>query len=257
MKLHHFVKSVASAAILAAAVALPSQADHHGKAIMEAVNSAERPAADKERDAGRKPADVLMFAGVGPGMTVLDINAGSGYYSEILARTVGSEGKVYSHNGAVYWAFMKKTLPERYADGRLSNVEHIHNDKETFELADGSVDTAMAVLSYHDYFFTHEARPGGGHEDVAAVLASLHRVMKPGGTVVVIDHVANDGTGPADFDKLHRISPTFVKDQMTAAGFTFAGKSDALANPDDSNDGSPFAPEIRGKTNRFIYKFTK
>lgn len=257
MKINNLMKSVAASAMLASVAFLPASADHHGKAIMDAVGSQERPAADTERDAGRKPGKVLAFAGVGPGMTVLDVNAGSGYYSEILSRVVGDEGKVYSHNGAVYWAFMKKTLPERYADGRLANVEHINNDKETFDLADNSVDVAMAVLSYHDYFFTHDARPGGGHEDVSAVLQSLKRVLKPGGSFVVIDHVALDDTGPADFDKLHRISPEFVKKQMMDAGFTFAGSSDVLANAEDTNDGSPFAPTIRGKTNRFVYKFTK
>lgn len=252
-----YVRRGFTASVLAAMVTLPSLADHHGKAIMAAVKSADRVEADTQRDAGRKPADVLMFAGVAPGMTVLDINAGSGYYTELLSRTVGEEGKVYSHNGAIYWAFMKKTLPERYVGGRLPNVVHIHNGKETFDLEDASVDLAMAVLSYHDYFFTNEARPGGGREDVSAVLASLRRIMKPGGSVILVDHVANEGTGPADFDKLHRIDPAFARKQMEAAGFTFAGETDVLANPADSNDGSPFDPAIRGKTNRFVYRFTR
>ena len=98
---------------------------------------------------------------------------------------------------------------------------------------------------------------GGGREDVAAVLASVHKAMKPGGTFVVVDHVALPGTGPDDFDKMHRLNPEFVKEQMAAAGFTFIGENDVLANPEDSNDMSPFAPEIRGKTNRFVLKFTK
>ena len=257
MRMQNFIKTVATTTLLTAALAVSATADHHGHAIMEAVKSADRPDTDKARDAGRKPAQVLMFSGVAPGMTVLDVNAGGGYYSEILSRAVGEAGKVYSHNGPVYWAFMKETLPERYADERLPNVEHIHNGKETIELAENSVDIAMAVLSYHDYFFTHEARPGGGHEDVGAVLASIKKVLKPGGTFVVVDHVAPEGSGPADFDRLHRLNPDFVKKQMLEAGFTFVAESDVLENPDDSNNSSPFAKEIQGKTNRFVYKFTK
>jgi len=256
MRMQNLIKTIATTTLFTVALAVSATADHHGPAIMKAVENADRPAADKARDKGRKPAQVLMFSGVAPGMTVLDVNAGSGYYSEILSHTVGEHGKVYSHNGPVYWAFMKETLPERYADGRLPNVEHIHNGKETIELAENSVDVAMAVLSYHDYFFTHAARPGGGHEDVAAVLTSIKKVLKPGGTFVIVDHVAPEGSGPADFDRLHRLNPDFVKKQMGEAGFTFIGETDALVNPDDSNDGSPFAEGIQGKTNRFVYKFT-
>lgn len=233
------------------------QAEHHGGAVMAAIKSAERPATDKERDSLRKPADVLKLAGVAPGMTVLDINAAGGYYSELLSRVVGAEGKVYAHNGPVYWAFMKNTVPARYADGRLGNVEHIHNGMETFNLPGNSVDAALSVLAYHDYYFTHEARPGGGYEDVSKVLDSLFQVIKPGGHVVIVDHVGPEGSGPEDFDKLHRIDPTVVREQMEAAGFTFAGEADALSNPEDDHAGSPFAPEIRGKTDRFVYLFRK
>lgn len=245
---------------LTAVIGLASSAglaDHHGHAIMDAVKNTERPEDDRKRDSMRKPGEILMFAGAAPGMTVLDINSAGGYYTEILSRTVGEDGKVYAHNGPVYWAFMKETTPARYDGDRLSNVEHIHNGKETFDLADNSVDLAMAVLAYHDYYFTHEARPGGGHEDVSAVLKSLHRVIKPGGSVVIIDHQAPEGSGPADFDKLHRIDGATVKAQMAAAGFTLSGETDVLANTDDDHTGSPFAPEIRGKTDRFVYRFTK
>ena len=246
------VVSAATVGLLGGAVF----AGHHAKAIKAAVDHPDRPAADRERDVTRKPADVLMFAGIAPGMHVFDINSAGGYYTEILSRTVGDAGKVYAHNGAVYWAFMKETVPARFDGDRLANVEHIHNGRETIEAPEGSLDAIMAVLAYHDYYFTHEARPEG-HEDVAKVLASAYKALKPGGSFIVIDHKAVDGTGPADFDKMHRIDPAFVKNQMAAAGFTFAGENDLLANPGDDGTASPFAPEIRGKTNRFMLKFTK
>lgn len=232
-------------------------ADHHGKTLKMAVENTARPEADRQRDTMRKPLRVLNFAGIAPGMTVLDINSAGGYYTEILSRAVGDDGKVYAHNGPVYWAFMKETVPARFDGGRLTNVTHLHNGKETFDLPEASVDVAMAVLAYHDYYFTHDARPGGGHEDVPAVLASLYRVIKPGGAVVIVDHVAREGTGPADFDKLHRIDPAVVQAQMEAAGFKLADQAEFLKNQEDNLVMSPFDPSIRGKTNRFVYRFEK
>ncbi|NVJ96514.1 MAG: class I SAM-dependent methyltransferase [Alphaproteobacteria bacterium] len=237
---------------------VPAQADHHGAAIKAALENPDRPDEDKARDVLRKPGEVLAFAGIAPGMTVLDINASGGYYTELLSRIVGSEGKVYSHNGAVYWAFMGKKEPARLAGGKLANVVQVHNDKETFdEIPEGSVDAAMMVLAFHDYFFTHKARPGGGHEDVSSVLASLKRVLKPGGTVTIIDHIAPPNSGPAEFDKLHRMDPAFVREKMEEAGFEYLDKSTALISKEDDPTVTPFAKTVRGRTSRFIYKFGK
>lgn len=241
--------SLAIAAVFGQAV----NADHHG-GIIAAVANADRPEQEKARDANRKPVDILLFAGVKPGMTVLDLNSGGGYYSEILSHVVGDEGKVYAHNGAVYWAFMKKTVPARYAE-RLGNVEPLNVESEAVDLPASSVDVAMSVLAYHDYFMKHEARPEP--EDMPAILASIYNALKPGASFVVIDHQAPAGTGAEMGDKIHRINSEFVKKQVTDAGFTFAGESDILANPDDDPAQSPFRPEFRGKTDRFVMKFTK
>lgn len=242
---------------LAGGISTSAVADHHAAAVAAAVSAADRPEADRKRDGQRKPADVLAFSGVAPGMTVIDINSAGGYYTELLSRIVGVDGRVYAHNGPVYWAFMKETIPERFNDSRLSNVAHLHDGTEHFDVPAGSVDLAMAVLAYHDYFFTHEARPGGGHEDVSAVLASLRKALKPGGSVVIIDHIAPAGSGPADFDKLHRIDPAFVRSQMETAGFVFSGESEVLLNPADDPASNPFGEGIRGKTSRFIYHFVR
>lgn len=257
MKINYLVKSVAGAALLAASFALPTSADHHGHAIMAAVKNVDRSAEDKALDAARKPGDVLMFAGIAPGMKVLDINSAGGYYSEMLSLTVGSGGKVYAHNGAVYWAFMKQTMPERFADGRLANVVHMNGVSEIIDLPAGSLDAAFAALAYHDYFMTHDAREGGGREDVMPVLKSIYTALKPGGSFTIVDHIAKAGTGPDDFDKLHRIDPAFVQKQMEEAGFTLAGSSEALMTGMDDPTASPFAPEVRRKTDRFVMKFVK
>ncbi|MFC4349905.1 class I SAM-dependent methyltransferase [Kordiimonas lipolytica] len=259
MTIRNSLRAGAAALALSAASfgLLPAQADHHEAAIEAAVNHPDRPATDRARDALRKPAEILKFAGIKPGMTVLDINSAGGYYTELLSRTVGEEGKIYAHNGSVYWAFMKQTTPPRYEEGRLQNVVQIHDGNETFSLPPESLDAAMAVLAYHDYYFTHEARQGGGYEDVPAVLASLYAALRSGGYVVIVDHLAPAGTGPADFDTMHRIDPDVVRAQMLAAGFKLDGESSILLNPDDGLIGSPFDPAIRGKTSRFILRFVK
>ena len=255
MKMHKLIKSIAASALLTAAVAVPAIADHHGHAIKAALGNADRPADDRALDAARKPGDVMMFAGIAPGMKVLDINSAGGYYSELLSLTVGTEGTVYAHNGLIYWDFIKRTEPIRYADDRLANVVQIHEDNESVDLPSGSLDAAIAVLAYHDYFFTRETR--GGREDVAPVLKSIYNALKPGGSFTIVDHIAAAGTGPDDFDKLHRIDPAFVQKQMEDAGFTLAGSSNALINETDDPKRSPFADDLRRKTSRFILKFTK
>jgi len=257
MKLNQFAKSVAGAALLATSFALPTAADHHGHAIMAATANADRPAEDKALDAARKPGDVLMFAGIAPGMKVLDINSADGYYTELLSGVVGDKGTVYAHNGAVYWDFMKKTMPARFADGRLANVVHMNGGSESVELPAGSLDAVIAVLAYHDYYMTHGARDGGGREEVAPVLKSIYAALKPGGSFTIVDHIAAAGTGPDDFDKLHRIDPVFVQKQMEEAGFTLAGTSEILMTGMDDPAISPFAPEVRRKTDRFVMKFVK
>ena len=253
-KIHSYFAALGVGSMIAvAAVVAPVQADHHG-VVKAAVAHPDRPENEKARDAGRKPADVLIFAGPKPGMTVLDINSAGGYYTEILSHIVGDEGKVYAHNGKVYWEFMRKTVPARYAD-RLQNVEPLNKNSEAVDLPADSVDMAISVLAHHDYYFETEARTEP--EDVGAVLQSIHNALKPGGTFIIIDHEAQEGSGTEVGNTLHRINSDLVKGQMADAGFEFVGESDVLANPDDSLTDSAFAPDIRGKTDRFVLKFRK
>jgi predicted methyltransferase len=252
-----FMKSVAATALLAAVSFVPAIADGHGHAVADAVTSTERPEEDRVDDAKRKPLEVLTFAGIKPGMTVVDLNSAGGYYTEILSRIVGPEGKVYAHNGPVYWSFMKETEPKRYAENRLANVVQLHDGNEAPSVPDESLDAAITVLAFHDYYFTHQSRPGGGYEDVDAVLGKLHKSLKKAGFVLVVDHVAAAGTGPAEFDTQHRIDPAFVQQKFEKAGFKLAATSDVLANPADDHAKSPFDPSIRRMTDRFIFKFEK
>ena len=240
----------------AAETAIGYDGGKEGKSyVAKAIHSDIRPADDKKRDAARKPHKVIKFAGIGPGMTVLDINSGGGWYTEILSAVVGPEGRVIAHNGPAYWSFMKETEPARYADGRLTNVTQVHNGQEVIDMPEGSLDAAFSALAYHDYFMNEAAV--NDPAVLAAVNASIYKALKPGGVYIMIDHVAPAGSGAATGGTMHRIDPAIVQEQLEAVGFKLAGSADFLANPDDSKETGPFDPSIRGKTDRFVYKFVK
>lgn len=250
------MRSVAAAAMLTTVGLGPVFADQHSVAenIAAAVANQGRPETDTQRDAARKPAEILSFAEVKPGMTVVDINSGGGYYTEIISYAVGEAGTVYAHNGPVYWNFVKTRVGERF-ENRLKNVIQIHEGTENVTVAEGSVDVAITVLAFHDYYFLPEGRKEPA--DVQAVLSTVYKSLKPGGRFVVVDHVAPEGTGSAAGNTTHRIDPTFVKEQIEAAGFKFAGSSDVLANANDDHTKGVFEKDIRGNTDRFVYKFVK
>ncbi|WP_308909605.1 class I SAM-dependent methyltransferase [Pseudokordiimonas caeni] len=239
---------------MVATFAMPALADHH-KAVEAALMAPDRPAADKERDGDRKPGEVLAFAGIKPGMTVIDVNSGGGYYTEILSRLVGPQGKVIAHNDQVYYPYVEKDLPARGYGSRLANVTEVHGTAEPLDQPAESADAAIIVLAYHDYFFHTKDRPNDA--DIGAVLASIRSALKPGGSFIIVDHVAPAGSGHEAGDKLHRIDPMLVRADVEAAGFTFDGETDVLRNPADNHTDSPFKEGLRGKTDRFVYKFVK
>ncbi|WP_286829750.1 MULTISPECIES: class I SAM-dependent methyltransferase [Kordiimonas] len=245
---------VGCAVLITVPIPLSAQSDHSGYTIRRALVHPARPEDDKAVDPFRRPLDVLLFAGLEPGMHVLDVNSGSGYYTEIMARVVGPDGRVYAHNGAVNWSFVKDAAERRYR-GPLLNVTPIHNGREEVDLPEASVDMLMIALAYHDYWFKHAARKEA--EDIPAILASFHKALKPGGTLLVIDHVGKPRSTAEDINQYHRVDPQMVRGQLEAAGFIFAAKSDLLANPEDNPLSSPYDPARYGRTNRFIFKFTK
>ncbi|NWG45955.1 MAG: class I SAM-dependent methyltransferase [Alphaproteobacteria bacterium] len=211
-----------------------------------------RPAEDAARDAGRKPAEVLAFLGLASGMTVVDVWAAGGWYTEVLAAAVGPDGKVYAQNIPALLQMRngvnEQALAARLADGRLTNVARIDTDLDRSELAPGSVDLAITALNFHDVY---NAR---GAEAATAFLVSIHRVLKPGGVLGIIDHTGVPG---ADNEKLHRIDPALVPPVAEAAGFVVEARSEVLANPADDKSLLVFDPSVRGNTDRFVYRLRK
>ena len=251
----NFKVMIAATIMMSSSVAV-AMGDHHKVSdhIKAAVASPERTDADRKNDAWRKPAEMMAFAGIKSGMTVLDINSGGGYYTEMLSSAVGVEGGVIAHNGGIYWDFFKDNANERFT-GRLVNVSQVHNGHEEIDLEAGSVDVAMMMMAYHDYY--HEGKARTKDEDIPAILATIKDALKEGGSFIVTDHVALAGSGKDVGETLHRIDPEFVKAQVLAAGFKLAATSDILANSTDDHTIMVFDKAIRFKTDRFVFKFVK
>lgn len=239
--------SEAPAPVAAAAVVV----DYAG-----AVGNPARPEADRERDAQRKPAEVLEFLGIEPGMVVLDMFSGGGYYTEILAYVVGNDGQVYAHSNEAYLQFVGEEFEQRYRDGRLGNVEVLMAENNELALDPESLDAVMLVLSFHDLYF---AAPDDGWPafDVPLFLEELGSGLKPGGIVGIVDHYAEAGASAETGGTVHRIDPAIVIDAMESAGFVLDGQSDVLRNPADDHSRIVFDPELRGKTDRFVLRFRK
>jgi predicted methyltransferase len=221
-------------------------------AVAAALAHPERSDADRTRDASDRPAAVLAFAGLETGDVVLDVLAAAGYYSEIIARSVGDDGRVYLHNNAVYAGFAGDDLEQRLAAGRLPNVVRLDQPLDELDVPAGSVDLAMMVMSWHDMFWTDERWPD---EDVGVFVERLGAALAPDGALLIVDHSAPPGTGTSSVDTLHRIDEAAVIDTLTAAGFRLLERSELLRNPADERTLSVFDPQIRRRTDRFILRF--
>ncbi len=220
-----------------------------------AVDNPLRPAADRERDAGRHPAKVLEFVAIRPGMTVLDLFSGGGYYSEIIAAVAGEEGHVDAHSNAAYLNFVGDEFKDRHANNRLRNVTVLMAENNELELEAGRYDAVFLALTFHDFYL--ESADGWPRIDVDRLLSEIYAGLKPGGVVGIIDHYAEPGAGVETAETLHRIDPAIVIAAMEAAGFELAARSDLLRNPADDHSISVFDPSLRGRTDRFLLRFRK
>jgi predicted methyltransferase len=226
-------------------------------AIDAAIASTDRPRADVERDAASRPGDIMAFLGVKPGLRVIDMFSAGGYYTELLARAVGVKGQVIAYNNPPYAKFAAKDIAPRYAGGRLGNVRQVTAEVDELDLAPASLDAALFVMSFHDAYW-RPADGGWNRTDPDEMLRRLYKALKPGGVVVVQDHVAKPGGDTAKVvDELHRIDPAVVRAAFERAGFVFDRASDLLAHPDDDHSKLVFDESIRGRTDQFIYRFRK
>jgi predicted methyltransferase len=243
------------AAAAASAVSAPHVATVEVPPATRAVVGApDRTDKDRELDTGRRPGELLAFAGITPGMHVAEIGAGLGYTSELLARAVGPNGVVYSENNKfVVERFADKPWSERLAKPVLKNVVRVDREfDDPLPPEAKNLDAVFVVLFYHDTVWMGADRDKMNR----AVLAAL----KPGGEYIVVDHSAKEGTGTNDVKTLHRIDERAVIDEVTRAGFQLATVGDFLRNPGDTrdwNDSPTAAADRRGKSDRFVLRFVK
>jgi predicted methyltransferase len=214
--------------------------------IRAAVASADRTPAMTERDAVRKPAEVLSLSGIEPGNRVIEIAGFGQYFTTLLSAVVGADGEVHvfdlpyteARSGEASRAFVAAHPNTRY-----SVVDY---NAASFP---ADVDIVFNVLYYHDL------QPQG--IDTAAMNAKLFAALKPGGRYVVIDHKAEDGSGWRDAGTIHRMAAETIVEEVTAAGFVLSVDSDLLANPDDDRTAMVFAPGTRGVTDQAVLVFTR
>ncbi len=232
-----------------------------GESISEAVSSAvanpQRPAGDIAKDTNRKPDQVLSFFDIKPGMTVLDLFSGSGYYTEMLNTLVGGEGKVIAHTNEAYIPFSGEAYQQRYVDGRLAQTTTIISEADDLQLDANSLDAAILVLVWHDFLYA-DVENGWNAIDEDLLLEKLCTALKPGAVLGVIDHVANGDTDSVQVARdLHRVDPQKVKDSFTNACFTFDAEAGFLRNSEDDHTLSVFDKSIRGSTDRFVFRFLR
>jgi predicted methyltransferase len=219
-----------------------------------AVAAADRSDADRALDAGRKPAEMLAFFEIGPGMRVAEIGAGGGYTTELLARTVGPSGRVYGQNSKfILERFAEKPWSERLAkpvNAAVVRVDREFDDPLPPDAKD--LDAVLSVLIYHDTVWLETDR--------ARMNAAIFAALKSGGVYGVVDHSARSAAGVSEVRTLHRIEESVVVREIEQAGFRLADTADFLRNPADArdwNDAPNAAGERRGSSDRFVLKFKK
>lgn len=216
-----------------------------------AVADKSRPEADTKRDDARKPVEMLEFAGVKQGQTVVDLIPGGGYFTRIFSKAVGPKGTVYAVSGPPRPAPAPTPAQDTIAaDPAYSNVKSVHAPLAGGLSIPTQADLVWTSQNYHDV-------KNVPNIDMLAFDKAIYNSLKPGGVFVVLDHVADADTVNAT-STLHRIDPAVVKKEVEAAGFKYEGESKVLANPADDHKGkSTDDGPLRGHTDQFVYKFRK
>jgi predicted methyltransferase len=214
--------------------------------IRRAVESPERTDEMRARDFHRKPAQVLELAGLKEGDHVIEIAGFGQYFTTLLCAAVGPKGKIDVYD---------MPYTERFA-GDASRAFDAKHDNETYHQESyndaklpQNVDAVYVILYYHDL------KPQG--VDTAAFNRKVLAALKPGGTYLVIDHKAEDGSGWRDAGTIHRIGVETIKQEVLAAGFELVRESDLLANPKDDRSKMVFAAGTRGTTDQALFVFRK
>ncbi|SFJ61985.1 Predicted methyltransferase [Bosea sp. OK403] len=204
-----------------------------------------------------KLSELIRFAGIDAGSTVIDVYPGDGDWTRLFSDIVGPKGRIYSFVPAEVAHFKNDPL------GRMStlakepgreNVEAVSADLIAMPGATQPADVLWLHLFYHDL---HTALMQAKGATAADFNRAVYERLKPGGRYVIVDHAAAAGVGTSDAQSLHRIDPASVRKEVEAAGFVLDAESTLLANKEDPHAIKVFDPSIKGKTDRFAYRFVK
>jgi predicted methyltransferase len=241
-----FAATLALAAMAQASTAKPPAY------VTAAVADPSRPSEDTGKDAARKPAELIAFAGIKRGDKVGDLIMGGGYFTRIFAVTVGPKGKVYAYQPDEFISYQAEYGEHlKTVAGAYPNVVALHAPLEQVSFPE-PLDVVWTSQNYHDLHL------GFAKADTAdKVNRAVFQALKPGGVYLVIDHHATAGSGMTAADTLHRIDAAAAKAEILKAGFVYEGESDLLRNPADPRTAKVFDASIRGHTDQFVYKFRK
>ena len=234
------------AAVVALATAAPAQSLAQDYAAI--IAASDRSDADRQTDQRRDPVKLLAFTGVSAGMHVLDMGAGGGYSTELMARAVGEGGKVYGQDSADASARAKERFEARMKTDAMRNVVVLARPFDDPLPADiASVDLITFFFFYHDTTYMAVDR--------AAMNKKLFGALKPGGFLIIADHSALPGAGTSVGKTLHRIEESVLQSEIEAAGFKLVASADFLRHPEDPRDEPIFRPKV--PVDEFVLKFQK
>jgi len=207
----------------------------------------DRSDADRQADQRRDPLPFLTFAGVRPGMKVLDMGAGGGYSTELLARAVAPNGVVFGQNPADLGDKGKAAFAARLATPAMKNaVADVAPFDDPVPAGVTDLDLITFLFYYHDTTYMTVDRP--------AMDKKLFAALKPGGFLVIADHSALPGQGISVAKTLHRIEEPTLRQEVEAAGFRFVAEGNFWRNPGDSHDFPSYKPM---PVDNFVLKFQK
>lgn len=250
------MRGIAIAVAVALAAVVPATALAEPAEVPAAVAAAGRTPDNIKLDQNRKPAELLAFLGLEKGMQVIDMFGANKYWAEIIAPAIGPAGSVVVWQPAQFLNDKRRAEFAEFA-ARQSNVVLISTPFEKPVIGTDRYDFMIMNLDYHDVYWESTERKIA-RMDPDQWLRPLFAAMKPGAVVGIIDHAANPGGDTREIvNKLHRIDPAVVRADFERAGFVLDGTSDMLRNPADDRTLLVFDEKIRGRTDRFIFKFRK
>ena len=190
----------------------------------------------------------LAFAAPRPGMKVLDMGAGAGYSSELMARAVAPNGMVFAQNPADLGERAKEAFAARLATPPMKNVAaDIAPFDDPIPAGVADFDLITFLFYYHDTTYMTVDR--------GAMDRKLFAALKPGGYLVIADHSALPGQGISVGKTLHRIEETTLRQEVEAAGFKLVATGDFWRNRTDTHDFPSFKRDM--PVDNFVLKFQK